>query len=171
MAPRHGREDGAHLSSASLGRAVPEGAMLLLDTSALIAYFGSEQTTPVAAAIIDGFVRSGRNPAVVSVVSVTELIIRPLRAADATFAEGLVRFLVHLPNLKLAEIDLAIAQEAGRLRARLGFASPDALILATGLVRRCGQLISNDRRWGTTLPGSGSNAAVVQLDDHLPFPA
>lgn len=168
---RRGREGDADLSAASLGRVVPEGATLLLDTSVLIAYFGTERTTPVAAAVIDGFVRSGRNPAVVSVVSITELVVRPLRAANPTFADSLVQFLMHFPNLKLGAVDLTVAREAGLLRATLGLAPPDALILATGLVARCGHVISNDRRWGMKLSRSRSAARIVGLNDHLPFPA
>lgn len=171
MASERGRETGLVLSAASLGRVVPEGARLLLDTSALIAYFGTERTTPVAAAVIDGFVRSGRNPAVVSVVSITELVVRPLRAADPALADDLIRFLVHVPNLTLGDVDLALAREAGSLRATLGLAAPDALILATGLVERCGHVISNDRQWQAQLARVGSAATVVRLDDHLPYPA
>ena len=172
MASQFGSQAGTVLSTASLERIVPEGAGLLLDSSTLIAYFDkSERTARVAAAVIDGFVRSGRNTAVVSVVSITELVVRPLRDSDVALADRIVEFLTHFPNLKLGVVDLPVAREAGLLRARLGLGSPDALILATGLVEGCRHIVANDRAWSTKFSTAGSAASVVLLDDHLPFPA
>ena len=165
-------EAGAVLSAASLGRALPEGATLLLDTSALIAYFDKrERTSAVATAVVDGFIRSGRNRAIVSVVTITELLVRPLRLTDNALADSLVDFITQFPNLKLGDIDLAVAREAAVLRARSGLRPADALILATGVVRQCGHIVSNDRAWVAALSSPGSSAAAVLLDNHVPFPA
>lgn len=176
MASDHGGQGqagqgGAVLSATSLERTVPEAASLLIDSSTLIAYFDkTERTAAVAAAVIDGFVRSGRNTAVVSVVSITELLVRPFRESDFALADRIVEFLTLFPNLKLHPIDVAVAREAGLLRARLGFGSPDALILASGLVAGCRHILANDRAWSAKFSTVGSQA-VILLDDHLPFPA
>src|SRR5207248_4492808 len=73
LGARH--ESVASLSRASLERAVPAGDAVLLDTSTLVAYFGDGPTTAAAATIVDEFVRPGRNRAVVSAISATELLI------------------------------------------------------------------------------------------------
>lgn len=173
MASQRGRkEKGAILSAASLGREVPAGATLLLDTSVLIAYFDrTEQTSVVAAAVVEDFIGAGRNRALVSMATVTELLVRPLRVPDVVLAGRILEFLTHFPNLKLGVIDLPVAREAALLRARLGLGASDALIVATGLVDGCRHIVSNDREWSTKFARSGPSASIVLLDDHLPFPA
>ena len=57
------------MSEPSLAQALPAGHRILIDSSVLIAYLNrTEQVWPVAAHVIDGFVRSGRNEALVSMV-------------------------------------------------------------------------------------------------------
>src|ERR671938_150453 len=113
------------MSRAALERKLPAGQRLLLDTSALIAHLdGGEEVSPVATHIVDGPVREGRNPALVSMVSVMEILV-----------------------LQLRPVDLPVAEEAARMRAMFGLAAPDALIVATGIANEATQLVTNDRRW------------------------
>jgi hypothetical protein len=68
------------MSKASLESALPEGERLLLDTTTLIAYLdGGETVSPIATHIVDEFVRTGRNESIVSMVTVMEVLVRPLR--------------------------------------------------------------------------------------------
>ena len=69
------------MSLAGLEAALPAGDRILLDTTALAAYLeAAEPAHPVARHVIDSFVAGGRNPAIVSTVTVMEILIRPLRA-------------------------------------------------------------------------------------------
>ena len=68
------------MTIASLERDLQEGERLLLDTTSLIAYFDrGEAVSPLALHTIDTLVLTGRNPAIVSMVSVAEVLVRPLR--------------------------------------------------------------------------------------------
>jgi predicted nucleic acid-binding protein len=107
------------------------GDRLLLDSSVLAAYLdGGERTSDLAAELLDGLVRSGRNPAVVSMVSVLETLIRPLRRLPAAHGTVLA-FYREFPNLVAAPVDLDVAAEAANLRVAFGLSAPDALIAAT----------------------------------------
>ncbi len=143
---------------------------LLLDTSVLIAYLdGDEPTTPVAAAIIDGFIRSERNKAIASMVTVMEVLVGPARTGDRDLYATVVEFLTQLPGLRLQEVDFAIAERAATLRARYKLRAPDALILATAEVTGVGRIISNDRAWSAMADVTRTTTPVVLVGDHLPF--
>ena len=149
---------------------MPAGETLLLDTSVLIAYLdGDDETSPVAEAIIDGFIRSERNTAIASMVTVTEVLVGPARTGDRALYATVVEFLTQLPRLRLREVDFRIAERAATLRARYKLRGSDALIVATADVAGAGRIISNDRAW-SAIPGiSSATAPVILLGDHLPF--
>jgi len=166
----HGcRERAPSLSRAALERAIPSGQAILLDTSTLAAYFESEATSPVAAALIDEFVRSGRNRAVVSAVSATELLIRPLRAGRDDVAQLILEFLRTFANVDVVPVDLPVASVAARLRAHEGMKVPDALIAASGFDRSAGVAISDDAGWPDVLVHGATTIRVVALRSFLPF--
>ncbi|MEK7862802.1 MAG: type II toxin-antitoxin system VapC family toxin [Chloroflexota bacterium] len=154
------------LSSRAIGDVIPEGARVLLDTSALIAYLDEPgETTPVASAVIDGCVRSGRNPAVVSTVTAMELLVRPMRLGDHRGRGRLVEFLVHFPNLRVHDITFATAHEAAALRAAYRLGAADALIVASGLVAGATDFVSNDRGWVAKLAPISDRVRVRYLED------
>ena len=66
------------MSRSSLEAAVPPNTEILLDTSVVLAYLNaSEAASPAVTVVIDDFVRTGRNRATISVVSVAETLVRP----------------------------------------------------------------------------------------------
>ena len=155
----------------SLLQAIAVGDRILLDTSVLIAYLdGDEASHPVARYVVDDLVASGRNPGVVSMVSVMEILIRPMRMT----AEGhhtVLGFLRSQPYLDLVPIDIQVAQDAAHLRAMQRFSAPDALVVGTGLATQVRHLVTNDLAWQSKLADMTARISVVRLADHLPFPA
>jgi predicted nucleic acid-binding protein len=144
---------------------LPPGDRILLDSSVLAAYFdGGERTSGLAAELIDEHVRNGRNPAVVSMVSVMETLIRPLRRMPAAHGTVLA-FFRDMPNLSATPIDLEVAAEAATLRVAFGMSAADALIAATGLAAGVGHLVTNDRAWRSRLDPLRDRAAVLVLAD------
>lgn len=143
------------------------GEEVLLDSSALIVYFGAEPTTPVVVQLLDDWVFSGRNRAAVSAVSVMELSVRPFRVGGGAVS-AVTDFLSTFPNLRVLDVDMDAGLLAGKLRADVGLSPPDALIV--GCAARAGirHLVSNDARWASRLPALGFVVTVV--DDYLPFP-
>jgi PIN domain nuclease of toxin-antitoxin system len=155
---------------ASLERAIPADDRILLDSSCLIGHLdGSEAISPLATHVVDQLVKSGRNPATVAMVSVMEILVRPRRRALEEY-EHVIDFLIHHPNLTAQAIDLAVAQEAATIRALFKLPTPDALVIATGVVCQVAHLITADKRWMKQLSGQGmgSRLRVLYLADHLP---
>jgi len=159
------------MSLATLTGALPEGHRILLDSSTLVAYLdGTEAAAAPATHIVDEFVRTGRNPAIVSMVTVMEVLVRPVRSGVPGAYRHLLDFLLRFPNLRTVDIDVVVAQEAAAIRAGQGLKSPDALIVATGIVSQVGHLVTNDRTWLTRLAPLSSRIDVCFLGSHLPFP-
>ena len=149
----------------TLADRLPAGDRLLLDSSVLAAYLdGGERTSALAVELLDDLVRSGRNPAVVSMVSVVETLIRPLRRLPAAHATVLA-FYREFPNLVAAPVDLDVAAEAANLRVAYGLSTPDALIAATGLAAGVSHLVTNDRAWLARLAPLRDRAGVLVLGD------
>jgi predicted nucleic acid-binding protein len=135
------------LNRSALEKRVASGDRLLIDTSVLIAYFdGSDDSSSIAAVIIDDLVKSGRNPAVISPITAMEILVRPLRSTPSSVPH-VHGFLTKWPNLTLLPVDIHVAQEAAALRASHGFKAPDALVIATGIVGQVAHLITNDGEW------------------------
>ena len=153
-----------------LESAVPAGDRILLDTTCLAAYLdASEATHPVARHVIDEFVESGRNEAVVSMITVMEILVRPLRASPPGH-HTVLSFLRHHANLQAVPLDLQMAQEAASLRAEHRLTPPDALIIGTGIACQVGHLITNDADWGRKLASIQARIAAVTIGTFLPFP-
>ena len=145
----------------ALENAVPAGSTLLLDTNVLIAYLEGGQTiTDAAMLVLDDWVRSNRNPAVVSMITVMELLVGPLRANRGV--TDVMDFLEGFPNLRLLHIDLDTAYAAAALRADTGLRSPDALIIGSAVANRVDAIVSNDRAWNGKSPIS-----VVTVSDYV----
>jgi hypothetical protein len=103
-------------------------------------------------------------------VTVMELLVRPLRIGARAPFMHVRAFLTHYPNLFPMPIDLTIAQEAASTRASFHLSSPDALIVGTGLVAQVGHIVTNDRQWRRRFQPIADRIKVCYLSDHLPFP-
>jgi predicted nucleic acid-binding protein len=154
----------------SLQRAIADGDRVLLDTSVLAAYFDrAEASHPVAQYVVDELVGSGRNTAIVSMVTVMEILIRPMRATPQAH-HTVLGFLRSQPYLDLVPVNEQVAQDAANLRAMRRFSAPDALVVGTGLATQVHHLVTNDLAWQAKLKDMASRITVVRLADHLPFP-
>jgi predicted nucleic acid-binding protein len=160
------------VSFATLEAAVPAGDPILLDSSAVIAYLtGTEDVSPGAARIVDGWLRAGRNQAIVSAVTVMETLVRAL-GRQPPEDEGIVTFFGQWPNLTVVAVDTLVARAAAGVRARRGFSPPDALILGTAIAAggtSAVRAITGDERWKTRADALPAGVSVVYLHDHLPF--
>lgn len=155
------------MTIASLEQALPEGDRLLLDTTALAAYLdATEATHDLARHVIDTLVGPGRNPAIVSMITVMEILVRPLRATPHGH-HTILAFIRGQPNLTAVPVDLQVAQDAASLRAAQRFSPPDALIVGTGFAAQVGHLVTNDGDWARKLRGLESRIHVCTLSDHI----
>jgi predicted nucleic acid-binding protein len=150
-----------------LERAIPAGDRLLLDTSALAAYLdSSESVHPIAAHVLNSLVASGRNEAVISMITLMELLVRPLRASPPGH-DTVLQFLTHHPHLRAVPLDLQMAQDAAFLRAQHRFSPPDALVIGTALSCQAAHLVTNDAAWGAKLAQLHNRVRVVTLSSYF----
>ena len=146
---------------------IPPGDRLLLDTTVLISYFsGGDRWADAARVVIEGLVRSGRNPAVVSALTVMESLVGPMRRVPPGHLTAL-DFYANWPNLTILPIDLAVAQEGASIRAHHGFPTPDALVIGTGVLGGVAWLVTDDERWQRRLAPISSRVRVCYLGDFV----
>lgn len=156
------------MSITSLQRAIPAGDRILLDTTTLAAYLDStEAVHPIAKHVVEEFVATGRNQAVISMITVMELLVRPMRATPPEH-HTVMAFIRNQPNLAAVEVDLQVAQDAAFLRAAHRMSPPDALVVGTGLAAQVGHLVTNDQAWESRLATMQTRIKVCVLGKHLP---
>lgn len=144
-----------------------DGHRVLIDTSVLIAYFNAtDPTHDVATCLIDKFVRPGTNPGVICPVTAMEILVLPLKSGPNQ-AATVHDFLLNWPHLSLLDISLHVAQEAATLRATHNFKTPDALIIATGIIAQVGHLVTNDAKWRPKLVPIKNRVKITMLKDYL----
>ncbi len=99
-------------------------------------------TTEILAAV-----SAGKCAAVVSELTLMELLVRPLQLEREEVADEYETLLTHFPNLSLIPIRREILLKATVVRARYGLRTPDAVIVATGILQGATRIITNDRHW------------------------
>jgi predicted nucleic acid-binding protein len=146
---------------------IAPGDRLLLDTSVFVSYFnGGDRWAEAARELIEGLVRPGRNPAVVSALTVMESLVGPMRRVPPGHRTAL-DFYAHWPNLTVLPIDLAVAQEGASIRAHHAFPAPDALVIGTGIVSGVAWLVTGDERWQKRLAQIATRIRVCYLGDFV----
>jgi predicted nucleic acid-binding protein len=146
---------------------IPEGDSIVLDTSTLIAYLNlSESVSRAATYVLDQLVATERNPAVISSVTVAEVLVRPIRELGHVPSHTKT-FLLDFPGLSVRSADFLVAAEAATIRARTGAELPDALVAATATLTSSPWLITNDRTLRDRLTGFDWPTEVVLLSDLL----
>jgi predicted nucleic acid-binding protein len=144
---------------------IEAGASLLIDTSVVLAYLaGGEPTSQAATELFDSMLATGRNRASLSMVTVSEILVRPFRRGQSAVAtaEG---FLQHFADVRLVPVTYDIAREAARLRAVAELRMPDSLIVASALVEGVDVIVTNDRSWRSRLSEQAPEATIIELDE------
>lgn len=115
-----------------------------LDTSPFI-YFA--EANPNYFALCEQiFVRllGGNLFAVTSTVSLTEVLIQPIRRNNTAIQSQYMILLMQTLGLTLELLDSVTAIRAADLRARYNFKMPDALQMATAIASGCDAFLTND---------------------------
>lgn len=137
---------------------IHDGERLTLDSSCLVSYLNdSEITSAASRSIVDGLVATGRCDAVVSTVSVAEILHLPIRSGREAI-RLVTSLLDSLEDLQVRNADFLVAAEAARIRAETGIPLPDAMVIATAVLTSSQVLVTNDRRMA-----AASRKAVPEL--------
>jgi len=128
----------------TLAAQVPDGGTVLIDTNPIIYVLEGNPLGQAFRSIFEA-VDAGRIRALVTPITVAEVVSGPLKAKREALAERYRRALTQNPGWTLREIDADIAVLAARLRLRHALTVPDAFQLATALEAGCAALVTHDR--------------------------
>jgi predicted nucleic acid-binding protein len=135
-------------------------SVIALDTSVFIYHFEDHpQYRDITTVVLDAVSR-GECRAIVSELSLMELIVRPLRMELQDVADEYEALLSHFPHLTLEPVTRAVVLKAAAIRAGYGLRTPDAMIIASAVVRNATLVITKDIQWKRV-----REVAVACLDD------
>lgn len=131
----------------NLATRIPDGATVLLDTNPIIYVL---EGRPLASRFEPIFadVLAGRISALVTPVTLAEVVSGPLRAGKEALAQSYRHALTASRGWRLCPLDSDIAMVVARLRLRHRLTLPDAIQLATAVHEGCHALVSHDRDFG-----------------------
>jgi predicted nucleic acid-binding protein len=119
---------------------------LALDSAPLI-YFVEAQPRygPLVAEVFQR-IGIGQIAGHTSVVTLTEVLVKPLLTADHALVATYRDLLLNSEGFETSPVDRAAAEHAAELRARYNLRTPDALQLAVALRDGCQAFLTNDMR-------------------------
>jgi predicted nucleic acid-binding protein len=139
------------------------GTVVGLDTSPLIYFIEKHpKYTPLVRPFFEA-VERGDIAVVTSILTLTEVLVHPLRHGDQNLAGQYSRILLSARNVTTLPVSPSIAEEAARIRAVYGARTPDAIQLATALDGRATAFLTNDAGL-VSIPG----LRLIHLDQLLP---
>ncbi len=107
-----------------------EHKVIGVDTGVFIRHFQGGEDSELTSVVL-GEIQADSVKGIVSSISLTELMVRPLEAGDNDLAD-LYRVLIHeMPNLETVSVDPRIASRAAEIRATSKMGPTESLLLAT----------------------------------------
>ncbi len=134
-----------------------------IDSAVLIYHL--EDTEPYSELTEAAFatIAAGRPAAVLSTISVAEMLVKPYEERQAARVAAIERFVASLPNTSVVAPSLGVAKDAARLRAKYRIGLPDALLLASSREQEAQAFLSNDAGLRQV---RGEQLVVMILDDY-----
>lgn len=131
----------------SIAETLKKHRIIALDTSLWIYHFEQHpQFSEISGEILTAVAKK-RCRAVISELTLLELITGPLRLDRQDIADEYELLLSHYPNLTLVPISRSILIQAAQIRALYNLKTPDAIILATAKESRASLVVTNDQSW------------------------
>jgi predicted nucleic acid-binding protein len=151
------------------------GTVVGLDTAPLIYFIEKHpKYTPLVHPFFEA-VERGDIQVVTSTLTLTEVLVHPLRQGDHKLVGQYSRILLNARNFTTLPVSPSIAAEAARIRAAYGARTPDAIQLATALNGGATAFLTNDVGLGSIKlvhPQLGSNhlLKLIRLERLLSYP-
>lgn len=150
------------LSPGRLATDLDQFQRIVLDSAILIYHLEDIRPYADLTEVLFGSIAMGKVEALLSTVTVTELLVKPFESGELERVDLCERFLLSLPHARWVGVDYRIAREAARLRAEHRLRTPDAILLATAVAEQAA-LLSNDRALKRLRP---KPVPVLILDDY-----
>lgn len=127
-----------------LKKDVAEHKTVGIDTGVFIRHFQGGPMSELTSAVL-GEIQSGSCEGVISSISLTELMVRPLREGEDDLAD-LYRVLIHeMPHLQTVSVDPRIASRAAEIRAAFNTGPTESLLLATAIESSATAFVTSDQ--------------------------
>jgi len=120
---------------------------IFIDTAPVIYYIESHpKFGPLTREVVNAF-QSGKINAYSSVITLAEVLPKPIEAGNERLAKEFVEFLRHGKNLNLIEISVHIAERAGKLRGQYpDLRTADAIQISAAIDAGADAFLTNDRK-------------------------
>ncbi|HET91032.1 MAG TPA: PIN domain-containing protein [Chloroflexi bacterium] len=138
------------------------GTTVGLDTAPLLYFVGRHPRYLELVRDLFQAVDRGDVAIVTSTITLTEVLVHPLRQRNVELVRRYRDVLLYSPGLSMLPVSPRVAEEAARLRASYGFKTPDAIHLATAILAGGQTFLTNDKRLAKPL-----SIQVLILDDLL----
>jgi predicted nucleic acid-binding protein len=117
---------------------------LALDTSVFIYQAQSHPKYSSVTHPLFSWLEKPASIAVTSTVTLTEVLVQPIRSENEELVREFFALLTRYPNLEWVPVSVQIAALAARYRAQYGMRTPDAIQGATGVYSEVSAFITND---------------------------
>ncbi len=123
-----------------------DGSLVAVDTAPVIYFI--EKYQPWVRRVKPFFqaLDNGRFRAVTSSLTLAEVLVHPFRNQRFDLAAEYRQLLLGARNLRTIPVSPAIAEQAGELRPRFSFRTPDAIQVATAIQAGAEWFITNDKK-------------------------
>jgi len=141
------------ISEATLRKAVG-GRKILIDSNIIIYLTDSIQPYSSLAQSLFKQVESGNAQAIISILSISEVMQGPIRKGYHNVALEVRDYLENFPNSHCQEITFEVLERVGNDDQIdwKGLRTMDGLIIASGLINHVDLFISNDKHFKNSLP-------------------
>lgn len=127
-----------------LGDALRSAGSVLIDTNCLIYFLEDGLGAEILEAELFRPISEGRFYGIISVISLLEVLVKPLCENREDVAEDYHASLSCYPNLEIVGIDVPVAIRAAHLRAKHKLTTADAIISATAINTGVDAILTND---------------------------
>ncbi len=135
-------------------------ARLGVDTAPFIYYIEENPIYLARIAPIFLAADSAQIELVTSTITVSEVLIHPLRLGADNLRDEYLDLFLNSANLEIQSIDIEVAQRAAELRVAHNIRLPDALQIAAALHAGCTAFLTNDRQLSRV-----SDLRILIVDD------
>ena len=136
---------------------------LFIDTAPIIYYIEAHPRYGPLIKDAVSFFEKGKIKVYTSVITLTEVISKPIEKGDKKLAKEFTDFLKHGKNLKLTDIPVNIAEYAGMLRGKYpDLKTIDAIQLLSAIDIGADAFLTNDKRLKKII-----EIKVLVLEDYL----
>lgn len=101
---------------------------------------------------------------IIATVSITELMTKPFSEGNVKKINTFKNFIQSVPNSDLISLNYEIAIKAASIKCQFGLRTPDAIIIATGIVCQANGLLTNDLKLKKC---KEKNFKIIVFDEYL----